>query len=163
MGNLVLLSDVVTLKETTEQIKNDFLISLEEAADLILIGLRKHKLSMQFWKIPSKGLLYKDDEFGQLDVIDAWHDSRWWDESHQQRQDELRGLAGVGNSHESRVEDMALLRRDAYRLLLSDLHDESSDRMHAPLTLPLDCASHNRTHELARLASHSLSNCIGLT
>ena len=31
------------------------------------------------------------------------------------------------------------------------------------LTLPLDCVSHNRAHELACLASHSLSNCIGLT
>jgi putative transposase len=31
------------------------------------------------------------------------------------------------------------------------------------LTLPLDCVSHNRTHALACLASHSLSNCIGLT
>ena len=31
------------------------------------------------------------------------------------------------------------------------------------MTLPLDCVSHNRAHELACLASHSLSNCIGLT
>ena len=31
------------------------------------------------------------------------------------------------------------------------------------LTLPLDSVSHNRDHELACLASHSLSNCIGLT
>ena len=31
------------------------------------------------------------------------------------------------------------------------------------MTLPLDCVSHNRDHELACLASHSLSNCIGLT
>ena len=31
------------------------------------------------------------------------------------------------------------------------------------LILPLDCVSHNRAHELACLASHSLSNCIGLT
>ena len=31
------------------------------------------------------------------------------------------------------------------------------------VTLPLDSVSHNRDHELACLASHSLSNCIGLT
>ena len=31
------------------------------------------------------------------------------------------------------------------------------------LTLPLDCVSHSRAHALACLASHSLSNCIGLT
>ena len=30
------------------------------------------------------------------------------------------------------------------------------------LTLPLDCVSHNRAHELACMASHSLSNCFGL-
>ena len=30
------------------------------------------------------------------------------------------------------------------------------------LTLPLDCVSHNRAHALTCLASHSLSNCIGL-
>ena len=31
------------------------------------------------------------------------------------------------------------------------------------MTLSLDCVSHNRAHELACWASHSLSNCIGLT
>ena len=31
------------------------------------------------------------------------------------------------------------------------------------VTLPLNCVSHNRVHELACLTSHSLSNCIGLT
>ena len=31
------------------------------------------------------------------------------------------------------------------------------------VTLPLDCVSHNRAHALTCLASHSLSNCIGLT
>ena len=31
------------------------------------------------------------------------------------------------------------------------------------LTLPLDSVFHNRDHELACWASHSLSNCIGLT
>ena len=31
------------------------------------------------------------------------------------------------------------------------------------VTLPLDCVSHSRAHALACLASHSLSNCIGLT
>ena len=36
-------------------------------------------------------------------------------------------------------------------------------RFSTGLTLPLDCVSHNRAHELACLASHSLSNCIGLT
>ena len=33
----------------------------------------------------------------------------------------------------------------------------------AAMTLPLDCVSHNRAHALTCLASHSLSNCIGLT
>ena len=37
------------------------------------------------------------------------------------------------------------------------------DDLAQTLTLPLDCVSHNRAHELACLASHSLSNCIGLT
>ena len=41
-------------------------------------------------------------------------------------------------------------------------HAVPQEGIHA-LTLPLDSVSHNRAHELACLASHSLSNCIGLT
>ncbi len=50
-----------------------------------------------------------------------------------------------------------------WEIQAKDTLSGACDGLKARLTLPLDCVSHNRAHELAFLASHSLSNCIGLT
>ena len=42
--------------------------------------------------------------------------------------------------------------------------DNTSDKVFVvhKLTVPLDCVSQNRAHELTYLASHSFLNCLGL-
>jgi hypothetical protein len=129
MDSLVMRSDVVTLKATTEQLQGDMGIDVHEAADIVLAVLRKHGSSMQFWKIPSRGLPYKDDEPRQRHYSNEWLESRWWDQEHQQRQHEIRELAGVtSNPDDDRIEEMALLRKDAYRLFFSEFLDEVMGR-----------------------------------
>ena len=48
-------------------------------------------------------------------------------------------------------------------IFIDECHLVPEDGDYRDLTLPLDCVSHSRAHALACLASHSLSNCIGLT
>lgn len=129
MQELVLRKDVVTLKDTTEQIQSVLDVDIHEAADIVLAVLRAHGPSIQFWIIPSRGLPYKDDEPAQTRQWSSeWLESKWWDKDHQQRQSEVREMLGTKPFQaEVKIEDMAILRKDAYRLFLSDALDALAD------------------------------------
>ena len=96
MGELVLRSDVITLKSVTERLCMAFFIEIHEAADIVNEILCEHGASIDFWVIPPAGLPYK---YNGLNLTGSycsnqWLDSRWWDKEYQQQQEDVKELAG---------------------------------------------------------------------
>lgn len=122
MEKLVLRSEVVSLEAMTVQIQNELGIDIYEAADIVYEVLRTHESSIQFWKLPIKGLPYQDDE-PHFDprYADNFLESRWWDKESRLRMDAICKEFGKTDKAMERIEGLALLRVDIERLFAGAL------------------------------------------
>jgi hypothetical protein len=152
MNELVLRSDLRTIKELTQEIQSRLSIDIYEAADVFLSAWRKNAKSIALWEIRTRGLPHLVDEQVRNDFVNQWFESRWWDQDHQDRQSELRTLSGVAvDPYEIKIEDLAISKKDCRRYVLSDISDVANalckamprDRLVSITKLLLSIAHHS--------------------
>jgi len=132
MNELVLRTDLVTLKEVAQKLQSILSLDIHEAADVVLNILREKAPSIGLWEMPPKGLPYLAEESDRKTFVNRWLESRWWDQEHQQKQIELRELAGLEVNHgDSKIEDTAILKKDSRRYFLSDAYDKANAKCKA--------------------------------